>query len=324
MYRRTLIHSFGALAAGAALAPLLASAGQKNDNPKRPTVSEPKRNQSIVINGATLNYSIAGEANELPMIVLHGGRGQGQHEGVFNAHLPFADRYKVIGFDMRGHGHSSVTPPFTFDQIVEDIEQLRLTLGGGHKLILQGGSFGGFIAQAYAVRYPQHLAKLILRGTAPSYRHEVEATANLKARAARKAPMVTEAMLRKIFTPTLVDDEEFRLIMFALAPMYVPDGIDPDLNGILERSRVGIYRAKVHNDLYEPEVWHRFDVVSQLEKVKCPTLVICGAEDWICDPVQSKLIAEHLPDASLVVVPGADHAIPAQILYRETNSFLHG
>ncbi|MCU1722656.1 MULTISPECIES: alpha/beta fold hydrolase [unclassified Pseudomonas] len=323
MHRRTVLQTLGTLTAGAALAPLLARAGQP-DNRKARHMPDIKRNQSIVINGATLNYSIAGETNEQPLIVLHGGRGQGQHDGVFAAHAAFGDRYKVIGFDMRGHGHSSVTPPFTFDQIVEDIEQLRVTLGGGRKLILQGGSFGGFIAQAYAVRYPQHLSHLILRGTAPSYRHEVEATANLKARAAKKAPMATEAMLQKIFTPTLVDDEEFRLIMFALAPMYVPDGVAPDLDGLLERSRTGIYRAKVHNDLYEPEVWHAFDVVEQLARVKCPALVICGAEDWICDPVQSKIIAEHLPGARLVVVPGADHAIPADVLYRETDRFLHG
>lgn len=318
MNRRQVLQGIGALAASAGLA--RADAAPASAPVPAPAGVDGRR--SIRINGATLNYSIAGEDNEHPLVVLHGGRGQGQHGGVFAANRPLADRYKVIGFDMRGHGHSSLTPPYTFDQIVEDIEQLRQTLGGGRKMVLSGGSFGGFIALSYAVKYPQHLSHLILRGTAPSYRHEQEALANFHARAEQKAPAATRAMLDKVFSPTIVDDEEFRLIMFALAPMYLPEGATPDYDRILESSRKGIYRAKVHNDLYLPEVWRRYDVVERLKDIPVPTLVICGESDWICDPAQSRLMASRLPRAKLVVVPNADHAVPPEVLLRETRTFL--
>ncbi|MBN6151877.1 alpha/beta hydrolase [Xanthomonas sp. AmX2] len=314
MNRRQVLQGIGALAA--------AGLARAEAAPPAPARAPAAARRSIQINAATLNYSIAGEDNEHPLIVLHGGRGQGQHEGVFAANRALADRYRVIGFDMRGHGHSSLTPPYTFDQIVEDIEQLRQTLGGNRKMVLSGGSFGGFIALSYAVKYPQHLTHLILRGTAPSYRHEEEAIGNFQARAASKAPAATRAMLDKVFTPTITDDEEFRLIMFALAPMYLPEGATADYDRILESSRKGIYHAKVHNDLYLPEVWRRYDVVDRLKDIPVPTLVICGESDWICDPAQSRLMASKIPRSRLVVVPGADHAVPPEVLLRETRAFL--
>jgi len=318
MKRRQLLQGIGALAASAGLGHAQTTATTI------PAQTATIAHDSIQINGATLHYSIADKGNEHPMIVLHGGRGQGQHGGVFAANQPLSEHYRVIGFDMRGHGHSSLTPPYTFDQIVEDIEQLRQRLGGGRKMVLSGGSFGGFIALSYAVKYPQHLSHLILRGTAPSYRHEAEAIGNFQARAARKAPAATRAMLDKVFSPTISDDEEFRLIMFALAPMYLPDGVLPDYDAILESTRKGIYRARVHNDLYLPEVWHRYDVIDWLKDIPVPTLVICGEFDWICDPAQSRLIASRIPRARLVIVPGVDHSVPADILLRETRALLSG
>ena len=74
---------------------------------------------------------------------------------------------------MRGHGKSSEIGPFTFQQLVDDIDGLRIHfLGEDSKVIILGGSFGGFLAQHYAIQYAQHVSHLILRGTAPSYHRE--------------------------------------------------------------------------------------------------------------------------------------------------------
>lgn len=322
MDRREALRNLSLLPAAIASAGVMGSAAQATTGAKPTNTKVPDHGRTIRINGAELFYSIAGEQNEHPMIVLHGGRGQGQHGGVFKALAPLSDRYRVIGFDMRGHGHSSVTGPFTFDQIVDDIEQLRLTLGGGRKLVLQGGSFGGMIALSYAVKYPDGLSHLILRGTTPTYRHEEEAMANFRARAATQAPAATEAMLQKIFTPGIIDDEEFRMIMFALSPLYLAEGVKANYDDILEKSRTGIYRAHVHNALYEPTMWHAYDLVDKLPDIKVPTFIICGEKDWICDVSQSRLMAAKIPGSKLVVVPGYDHAIPADIVLRETRAFL--
>jgi proline iminopeptidase len=128
-------------------------------------------------------------------------------------------------------------------------------------------------------------------------------------------------MLGKVFTPTIVSDEEFRLIMFALAPMYVADGEPVDLDRILANSQRTVYRAKVHNDLFAD---HSYDVVDQLAAIRAPTLVMCGALDWICPPEQSRLIASRIPRAKLGVVRGSVQAIPAATALAELYGFLAG
>ncbi|KAF1053493.1 MAG: putative aminoacrylate hydrolase RutD [Stenotrophomonas maltophilia] len=110
--------------------------------------------------------------------------------------------------------------------------------------------------------------------------------------------------------------------MFALMPLYSPASAVLDHDRILEQMRTRVVRAQVHNDLYREEVWHRFDVTEQLPGIRCPTLVICGAEDWICDPAQSRLLAAGIPDARLVEVPDSDHSIPADTLLAHTRAFL--
>jgi pimeloyl-ACP methyl ester carboxylesterase len=126
--------------------------------------------ETIEINGAILAYRIVGHIGPL-LITLHGGRGFGTHASDYAAYSPLADVCRVLSFDFRGHGQSSVTPPFTFAQIVDDIEALRAKLTD-EPAIICGGSFGGMLAQQYALTYPQNTLALILRGTAPSHHRE--------------------------------------------------------------------------------------------------------------------------------------------------------
>lgn len=94
----------------------------------------------------------------------------GDHKSDFKAYSPLSSSHRVLSFDFRGHGQSSRTEPFTFHQLVEDIEGLRRHfLGDSQPCIICGGSFGGFLAQQYAITYPSKVSHLILRGTAPSH-----------------------------------------------------------------------------------------------------------------------------------------------------------
>jgi len=86
---------------------------------------------------------------------------------------PLSDVVRLVSFDYRGHGRSSATKPYTFAQLVDDVEGLRAHFAGDQKVIVCGGSFGGFLAQQYALTYPENVRYLILRSTAPSYHRTV-------------------------------------------------------------------------------------------------------------------------------------------------------
>ena len=62
------------------------------------------------------------------------------------------------------------------DQNIDDVESLRTYLGLD-KVVVLGSSYGGMVAQGYALRYPEASARLILCSTAPSYRFMEEAKA---------------------------------------------------------------------------------------------------------------------------------------------------
>ena len=149
----------------------------------------------MLIAGVDLHVVDIGTPKRGTIMLVHGGRGIGDHASELEAYRPLADEYRLIAYDQRGCGRSSETPPFTFERLADDLEELRLKLVG-EPCIVQGGSFGGMIALTYALRHPQGLSHLILRGTAPSHHHEAEALANIKARLTRP-PVPRSAWWRK-------------------------------------------------------------------------------------------------------------------------------
>ncbi len=109
-------------------------------------------------------YEECGAANGKPVVVLHGGPG-----GAINPTMRrFFDpaRWRVALFDQRGCGrsrpHASLEDNTTW-RLVEDIERLRRHLGIERWTVF-GGSWGSTLALAYAIRHPDRVEGLILRG----------------------------------------------------------------------------------------------------------------------------------------------------------------
>ncbi|KAH6672304.1 Alpha/Beta hydrolase protein [Halenospora varia] len=259
----------------------------------------------VDINGASLAYRLVGPAQAPLFVTLHGGRGFGDHSSDFRAYSPLQDVHRVLSFDFRGHGQSSETGPYTFSQLVDDIDAMRVQFAGpDSQIVLCGGSFGGYLAQEYAIKYPTRVSHLILRGTAPSFHHEEHALRILEERLPL-APCASKEMLVGGVFGDFKSDEEFRLVMFALGPLY-SESYEP--NAALKKCLETVYRSKTHNDLYS-EKQKYFDYRGQLQNISAKTLVIVGEKDWICPPDQSRIISTGIPKATLVVVPNANHGV---------------
>ncbi|KAI3393174.1 hypothetical protein diail_4662 [Diaporthe ilicicola] len=256
----------------------------------------------VNINGARLAYRVAGPEDAPLMITLHGGRGFD-----FKVYSQLSDKIRVLSFDFRGHGQSSRTEPYTFEQIVDDIESVRQRFAGDEQAIICGGSFGGFLAQHYAIKYAPRVSHLILRGTAASHHHEAGAIKTLEERI-HKVPSFSADMLKNKVFGAYESDLEFRLIHFAMMPLY-SEAFDPDAG--LKSALNGVYVAESHNGLYSEKEKY-FDYTDQLSQITAKTMVVVGAEDWICPLENSKLIAERVPGARLLIVDGANHGVHAE------------
>src|SRR3984957_7861603 len=99
-------------------------------------------------------------------MVIHGGPG-GSHSGFKPSFSPLAARMQLVYFDHRGQGRSAAADPatYTLDENVEDMEALRQHLGLG-QIVSIGTSYGGMVAMAHAIRYPDGVSHLVLIVTA--------------------------------------------------------------------------------------------------------------------------------------------------------------
>ena len=128
------------------------------------------------MNGTTLYFDVEGAGvvadgwiiRERPTVVLlHGGPGF-DHASFKPVYSRLAAIAQVVYVDHRGNGRSDGhddPSSWTFDIWADDVRGLCDTLGIERPIVL-GWSFGGFVAQRYASRYPDHPAKLILQSTA--------------------------------------------------------------------------------------------------------------------------------------------------------------
>jgi proline iminopeptidase len=116
------------------------------------------------VNGAKLWYETEGQGE--PLVLVAGGPGN-SHSEFHPFFSRLADRFQVVYFDAFGVGQSGRAKSrseYTFAREVEDLEGLRKALGLS-RINLLGHSFGGMVAQAYALKYAQSVKRLVLADT---------------------------------------------------------------------------------------------------------------------------------------------------------------
>jgi proline iminopeptidase len=119
----------------------------------------------IETNNGVLHYKKYG--NGEPLLIINGGPGLDCEGFVPLAEL-LSDKFMTILFDQRGTGKSILnkvdSTTVTMDLISQDIETIRNYLKID-KWIVLGHSFGGFVAEYYAVHYPKVIKAMILSST---------------------------------------------------------------------------------------------------------------------------------------------------------------
>lgn len=112
----------------------------------------------------TIVYEQVGNPDGRPALFLHGGPGVGISPGYRRFFDPA--HYRIVLVDQRGSGrsrpHAEIRENTTWD-IVEDLEKVRNHLGVDDWVVM-GGSWGSLLALCYAIRYPDSVAGMIIRG----------------------------------------------------------------------------------------------------------------------------------------------------------------
>ena len=148
-------------------------------------------------------FSVEGEGE--PLFLIHG---IGASRASFAGLIPLLrSQYRCISYDLRGHGASPVPkPPYTLDDLVEDLEALRKELGI-ERAHVAGHSLGGMIGPAYARKYPQHVLTLGLWSTAAFRTGDDSAKVKgvVAAMRSKGIPQVLETLRDRWFTPEFAE-----------------------------------------------------------------------------------------------------------------------
>jgi proline iminopeptidase len=180
-----------------------------------------------------------------------------------------------------------------------DADELRDQITTG-PVIVFGHSYGGFLALDYALRYPEHVAGLILCSTAASAAH---APIAVERAASRGMPDALATLHRSLAEPSR-SDVEFAENWRRVLPLYFHRQ-DPALAGSVFANT--IYSAEGYNRAFFDWLG-RFDVRERLQEIGVPTLVLSGADDWIMPPqLAGNELKERLPNAEQVVFEESGH-----------------
>lgn len=227
------------------------------------------------------------EGAGVPLLFVHGfplSRGAWEPQ-----RAAFRTAYRVLTPDLRGFGESEATPgPVTMDRFAEDLHALCEKLETG-PVVLAGHSMGGYVALAFARRFPGMLRGLVLVGTRAG-------TDTPEAAAGRRA--TAERVMRE--GPDGVCD--------AMAPkMLAPGNGDPVMRDAVRRLMAGAKAEGMAGALLGMAA--RPDATPQLAGIRVPTLVVTGTEDVLIVPAESERMAAAIPGARLALIPDAGHLV---------------
>lgn len=287
------------------------------------------------IRGTEIYFDVAGmqiepvgnNLVEKPVLFLiHGGPG-GNHVHFKSDSIKLQKIAQLVFIDQRGCGWSKKTSKsdYTLENNIEDIEALRKHLGLKRISIL-GVSYGGMVAQGYAIRYGKNVDNLILVSTAPSYHFIETAKENLNKIGTQNQIDVCNKYL---WNGTFKSERDIERYFELMDPLYIYNYRNKKAR---QSSTKKLKASKLKNALSCDVLnagfsgfLHHFNFIPKLKNIKCPTLIMVGRNDWICVPSHSKTIANNIPDAVLKVFNKCGHALSSDSKDRylsEINRFL--
>ncbi len=238
-------------------------------------------NSGLVADGARMR--------EKPtLLLLHGGPGFDhtifKPTAVDPGWRALTDIAQIVYIDHRGNGRSDDGGPSTWNlaQWGDDVKAFCDALGIV-KPIVSGTSFGGFVAQSYATRHPEHPSKMVLISTAAKF--DLDAIFNAFERMGGRdiRAIAEDRWLRP--TP-----ENRALYIQRCFPYYRTRTGDPNVfTRAISKNPVAMHFSGAGSES------EHLDFRAALARIQCPTLVMAGEQDPITPVAFSEVIAASLP-----------------------------
>ncbi|HEX2115386.1 MAG TPA: 3-oxoadipate enol-lactonase, partial [Alphaproteobacteria bacterium] len=196
-----------------------------------------------------------------------------------------ADRFRVLRYDMRGHGLTDCSPgPYTIAQLGDDARALLDALGIETAHVC-GLSIGGLVAQRLAATTPARVRSLVLCDTANVIGPPSRWDDRIAAIRSGGLQSIIDAVLKAWFTPG-----------FLAAHPDIARGVSNMLVRTPAEGYIGCCYALREADLRADDA-----------KIACPTLVVVGDQDASTPPAAARELCAAIRGARLELISPAAH-----------------
>ena len=260
----------------------------------------------LTVGGFRIYYRSEGEPDRGTILGLHGGPG-----GSYDYLVPLFDLaksgYQVVLYDQSGSGKSQRVKDqalYNIERYVEEVEGVRTVLGLG-RVHLYGHSWGGMLAQAYALKYQANIRSLILSGTAssiPLLMEEGQKVFEALPAEVRKTVIKYESEGDFQNPKYLAAIERFNHLHQAIIDPW-PDTLKFAFDN---------FTFPVANTMFGPHLvavsgnMRYWDVTDRLGSLGVPCLIICGDRDFLT-PRLHELLHRKIRRSKLVIMKGVSH-----------------
>ncbi len=239
---------------------------------------------TVQLADASLNYRFDGPEGA-PVLVLSNSLGTNLH--MWDEQIPaFAEHFRVLRYDTRGHGESSVTPgPYSIEQLGRDVLAMLDALGI-QRFSFCGLSMGGLIGQWLGIHAGARLERLVLCntgakiGTDQVWNERIEMVRLGRQQAMRD---MRDASIARWFTPGFAQAHPSAAARITeMIASTSPDGYAANCAAVRDA-----------------------DYRELLGAVSAPTLVVCGTQDPVTTVEHGEFIRARVPGAQLLALEAA-------------------
>lgn len=241
----------------------------------------------IAVNGIKIYYELHG-LEDRPVLVLNNGIIMNAATSwVFQTKASSA-HYRVLQYDCRGQGQSDhPEEPYSMAQHADDLAALleALEIGRAH---IAGISYGGEVAQAFALAYPNKTVSLILADTVSEVGPELR-------------------MIIQSWVDALKTGDPLAFFHATVPWNFSPEFIENNA-ALLEDAKQRYGQLDFPAVIRLCEAFFEVNFNERLGEIECPVCIIAGDQDFLKGIPYARILKAHIPHAELHLLDGAGHA----------------
>ncbi len=223
-------------------------------------------------------HKTADRAGQPAVVLIHGAGG---------THLSWPPqirrllRCQVYALDLPAHGKSGGAGKQLIDDYAKSIMEFIQVVMVSPAVII-GHSLGGAIAMTLAIRASEYVSGVVLIGSGARL---------------RVSPLILDLA---------ADPNSFAKAVGLIISKSYSSNVNPTLKKLGEKQLLEIRPAVLYGDL---RACDEFNVMDQLDRIQCPTLILCGAEDQMTPLKYSEFLCAHIPAAQMEIIQDAGHMV---------------